>query len=192
LNASASRTIRVAIPPKIRWWNGSTPHQLRGPKAPYVAGAFQRSFALAFDASMDSDLRNLRTRAQSDRRVFDGVAILWEAKRSFESALVADRLAMMAAFHEVRWCGVELPSFREARVREEREPDPRETPALRIKNDAVSESHISALESRRKTAATALLITLDRLFDALWARLGLPQVERLRRPGHRRGGRHRN
>ena len=54
-------------------------------------------------------------------------------------------------------------------------PDPRETPEWRIRNDAINDSHLAALESRRKTAATSLIIALDRLFDAYWMKLGLPE-----------------
>lgn len=118
----------------------------------------------------------LRDKATSDPFVSHGIRlIIIPAAVAFEASLVADRLALISAFHEVRYCGVELVRMREAREYEAQNPEPREIPEHRIRNDAVNESHVVALESRRKTAATALIITLDRLFDAYWMKLGLPE-----------------
>lgn len=117
----------------------------------------------------------LRDAAVANPFVSRGIRTVILAAAAFEKSLVVDRLALISAFHEVRYCGVELVSMRAAREYETQNPDPRETCEHRILNDAVNESHVVALESRRKTAATALIITLDRLFDAYWMKLGLPE-----------------
>jgi hypothetical protein len=131
-------------------------------------------------ALSDEERSAIMSRATDDREVNRGFGILWNAAGVFETAVVADRLAFIAAFHEARSCGVELASIREALAAEEkpRRPEPEEH---RIRNEAISESHVTAIGSRRKTAATALILTLDRHFDALWAKLGFPE-------GSTRGG----
>ncbi len=118
--------------------------------------------------------RAITSRATNDPEVDRGVGILWDAYGAFETAVVADRLALIAAFHEARSCGVEMASLREAITSEEDEPRRPVPDAHRIWNEAISASHMTALQSRRKTAATALVLTLDRHFDALWAKLGFP------------------
>jgi hypothetical protein len=115
----------------------------------------------------------LRERAQNDFFLCATLRTVSQAEWDFETALVADRLALIAAHHETRYCGVELRSLRKARDRDIAELDPR--PAdWRIWNLATNESHATALESRRKTAAATLILTVDRLFDAYWTKLGLP------------------
>ncbi|HEX3466376.1 MAG TPA: hypothetical protein VHS78_20180 [Candidatus Elarobacter sp.] len=120
------------------------------------------------------------SRARDDHEVNRGLGIIGNAASAFETALVADRLALIAAFHEARSCGIELASIREALAVEE-EPRWPQTEEHRIINEAISESHVTAIGSRRKTAATALILTLDRHLDALWTQLGFPE-------GSTRGG----
>jgi hypothetical protein len=117
----------------------------------------------------------IRMRAANDMGVNLGVGQVNQAYYEFESGIVADRLALIGAFHEVRWCGVELTGLRKARAHDKREPGRPESPERRIRNEAVTDSHVTALESRRAAAATTLLVTLDRLFDAVWMKLGLPE-----------------
>jgi len=118
----------------------------------------------------------VRARAMGDPFVSHAIrTIIVPAATSFEHSLVMDRLSIISAFHEARYCGVELASLREARNYEASERDPRETTEQRLRNDAINSAHYAALESRRKTAATALIIALDRLFDAFWMKLGLPE-----------------
>jgi len=117
----------------------------------------------------------LRTQALSDLFVRHGIRmIIKPAAAAFETSIVAERLSLISAFHEARYCGVELKSLREGREHETNEPDSQESSERRIRNDAINDSHLTALESRRKTAATSLVIALDRLFDAYWMKLGLP------------------
>jgi hypothetical protein len=123
----------------------------------------------------DAERSAIKARATADPEVNRGVGILWDAANAFETTVVADRLALIAAFHETRSCGVELTSIRNALAVEDAEPRRHEPEELRIHNKAISESHVTAIRSRRKTAATALVLTLDRHFDALWAKLGLPE-----------------
>lgn len=79
------------------------------------------------------------------------------AMQAFESSLVGDRLALITAFHEVRYCGIESKSLRIACDREQIEPDSHECSETRTRNDAINESHFLSLQSRRKTAATTLI-----------------------------------
>lgn len=123
----------------------------------------------------DPDRASTRTRATNDPQVNNAIGRILEARRKFEVSLVADRLALISAFHESKALGIELVRMREALAYQRATPDPRETSEERARNDAVNECHVTSLESRRKNAATALIIAIDRLTDPLWMKLGLPE-----------------
>lgn len=123
----------------------------------------------------DGDRASLVERARNDPAVYAAIGRILAARRDFEVDLVAGRLSLIAAFHEAKGLGVELTSLREARAYEESTPDPRETADERARNDAVNTALLASLDSRRATAATALIIAVDRLVDPLWWKLGLPE-----------------
>jgi hypothetical protein len=126
--------------------------------------------------SSDADRDSLRERAKRDPAVSNSLNRIIAARQEFEESLVADRLALISAFHETKALKHEVASLSEAFTDPEAAAlNVHETASIRMMNDAVTKSHITALKSRRKNAAMALIIAIDRLTDALWIKLGLPE-----------------